>query len=149
VSAAGQPAAGLRLAALREATVIIALGLGLLWLIPRQTTSGPVLGLPPAFLPTASTLAILLLAAVALAMRLARPEPLQPQRLAPCWPAALMLGIVCAGVLALQLAGPIACGLVIVATGLVALGERRVPVVLATVAGAGVVLAGVFQLLWR
>lgn len=149
MSAAGQETAGLRLAALRETAVIMALGLALLWVIPRQTTSGPVLGLPPAFLPTASTSTIVLLAAVALAVRLARPEPLQPQRLAPCWPAALMLGIVCAGVLALQLAGPIACGLLIVALGLVALGERRVPVVLATVAGAGIALAAVFHLAWR
>ena len=91
----------------------------------------------------------LLLAAIALAVRIARPEPLQAQRLAPWWPAALMLGIVCAGVLALQLAGPIACGLAIVAMGLISLGERRVPVVLATVVGAGLVLAVVFKLLWR
>ena len=88
-----------------------------------------MLGLPPAFLPTVCAVAIIALAVLGLAMRLWKPEPLRPERVAPWWPAALILGVAIAGVLALQLAGPFICGLVTVALGLAAMRERRVRVV--------------------
>jgi hypothetical protein len=137
-----------RLAGIRETAVIVGLGLAVVWLIPSQTTSGPVLGLPPAFLPTLCALAIMALAVIGLAMRLWKPEPLRSERLAPYWPAALVVCVVIAGMLVLQFLGPFFCGLAIMVLGLVALGERRIRVLLVTLAGTGLVLGGVFQV-WR
>lgn len=141
-------AARARPAALRETAVVVALGAAVVWIIPQQTTSGQVLGLPPAFLPTVCATAIIGLVSLGLAMRLWRPEPLRAERLAPWWPAALVLGVAVAGVLALQLFGPVACGLVVVALGLAAMRERRAPVLLATLAVAALVLVIVFRA-WR
>ena len=107
-----------------------------------------MLGLPPAFLPTVCAVAIIALGLLGLALRLWQPEPLPPERAVPAWPAAMMLGIVAAGVLALQLAGPFAGGVVIVVLGLVALGERRPIVLIGAIAGAVLVLGVVFQV-WR
>ena len=53
-----------------------------------------------------------------------------------------------AGILALQFAGPIACGLLIVALGLAVLRERRMRIVIPTLAGTALVLVLVFQV-WR
>jgi hypothetical protein len=141
--------AGARAAALREAAVILALGLAaVVWLIPAQTTSGPVLGLSPAFLPTLCAVAIIALTVVGLALRLWQPEPLRPERLSAVWPAAMVAGVAIAGVLVLQLAGRFLCGLVIMVLGLAVLGERRIPVLLITLAGTCLVLGAVFQV-WR
>ena len=140
--------AGSRAAALREAVVVVGLGLSATWLIPSQTVSGPVLGLPPAFLPMLSAIAIIALAMVGLAMRLWQPEPLRPERLAPIWPAAMIVCVVIAGVMVLQLVGPFFCGLAIMALGLAALRERRIPVLLTALAGTGLILGVVFRV-WR
>jgi hypothetical protein len=67
---------------------------------------------------------------------------------APWWPAALILGVAIAGVLALQLAGPVISGLVTVALGLAAMRERRVRVVGITLAATALTLAVVYQV-WR
>jgi hypothetical protein len=143
-----EEAAGSRAAALREAAVVVGLGLAAAWLIPSQTTSGPVLGLPPAFLPALCAIAIMALGVIGLAMRLWRPEPLRPERLAPVWPAAMIVGVAIAGVLALQYAGPFFCGLTTMALGLAALRERRVSVLLTALAGTGLILGVVFHV-WR
>ena len=148
MSDAAQAAAGSRRAALREAAVVAGLGLAAIWIIPRQTTSGAVLGLAPAFLPSVCAVAIVALTAIGLAMRLWRPEPLRPERTAAWWPAALVLGVAMAGVLALQLLGPLASGLVAVALGLAAMRERRVPVLLATLGVTALVLVLIFHV-WR
>jgi hypothetical protein len=140
--------AGARAAALREAAVILALGLAAVRLIPAQTTSGPVLGLSPAFLPTLCAAAIIALTVVGLALRLWQPEPLRPERLAAVWPAAMVACVAIAGVLVLQFAGRFLCGLAIMVLGLAVLGERRIPVVLMTLAGTCLVLGLVFQV-WR
>lgn len=146
---AGEPEiSGARAAAFREAAMVIGLGLAATRLIPSQTTSGPVLGLPPAFLPTLCAIAIIALAAVGLATRLWRPEPLRPERLAPIWPAAMIVCVVIAGVLALQYAGPFFCGLAVMVLGLAALRERRTPVLLTALAGTGLILGVVFHV-WR
>jgi hypothetical protein len=145
VSAGEGGTAGSRGAALREAAIVVGLGVAVAWLIPSQTTSGPVLGLPPAFLPTVCAMAIIGLTLLGLAIRLWMPEPLRPERLAPWWPAALVLGVVIAGVLALQVFGPFTCGLVVVALGLAAMGERRVRVLLTTLATTALILGVVFQ----
>jgi hypothetical protein len=137
-----------RLAALRETAVVAGLALAALWVIPRQTASGAVLGLQPGLLPTVCAGVIAAVVLIALVLRLWRPEPLQPQRSAPIWPAAQIAAVAIAGVLALQFLGPVACGLVVVALGLVALGERRMRIVLSTLAGTALVLAVVFQV-WR
>jgi hypothetical protein len=142
------PAVERRSAAIGEAAVVVALGLAAIWLIPTQTTQGPVLGLPPAFLPTVCAIAIVAVALLGLAVRLLRPEPLPSEPGLPSWPVASMLGVVMAGALVLQLAGPFAGGVVIVALGLVLLGERRMPVLLGTLAGAALVLGAVLQV-WR
>jgi hypothetical protein len=143
-----QARAASRFAALREIAVVAGLAGLALWIIPQQTVSGPVLGLPPAFLPKVCAIAILTLALVALAYRLWRPEPLADARLAPPWPAALIIGVVLAATAALQFAGPIASGLVAVALGLVVLGEKRLPVIASTLIGTATVLAAIFQP-WR
>jgi hypothetical protein len=148
VSDAQRALAGSRGAALREAAIVAGLGIAAIWLVPSQTTSGPVLGLAPAFLPTLCAVAIIGLTALGLGARLWKPEPLRPERSAPWWPAALILGVAIAGVLVLQVLGPIACGLVIVALGLAATGERRVRVLLMTVATTALILAVVYQA-WR
>jgi len=137
-----------RSVAIREAAVVVALGLAAYWLIGKQTTQGPVLGLPPAFLPTVCATAIITLGLFGLALRLWKPEALQPDRTAPLWPAALMLGVVIAGVLALQLAGPFVSGLVMVGLGLAALGERRVRILIGTMAAAVFAFGMIFQV-WR
>ncbi len=148
MSDAAQAAAGSRRAALREAAVVAGLGLAAIWIIPRQTTSGAVLGLAPAFLPSVCAIAIVALTVTGLVMRLWRPEPLRPERTAAWWPAALVLGVAMAGVLALQLLGPLASGLVAVALGLAAMRERRVPVLLATLGVTALVLVLIFHV-WR
>ena len=148
MSDAQRAPAGSRGAALREAAVVAGLGIGAIALIPSQTTSGAVLGLPPAFLPTVCAAAIVALAGLGLAMRLWKPEPLRPERVAPWWPAALILSVAIAGVLALQLVGPVASGLVAVALGLAAMREWRVRVVGITLAATALTLAVVYQV-WR
>ena len=80
-----------RLVATREAVIVVALGAAALWIIPRQTTSGPVLGLPPAFLPQVCAVAIIALALLSLTLRLWKAEALPPERVAAYGPAALML----------------------------------------------------------
>lgn len=146
---AGQPgAAGSRRAALGEAAVVAGLGLAAVWIIPRQTTSGPVLGLPPALLPSVCAIAIIVLALLGLGLRLWKPEPVAPERTAPVWPAALIGAVAAAGILALQLLGPVACGLLVVALGLAALGERRPRILAPALAGAALVLTLVFRV-WR
>lgn len=140
--------AGSRPAALRETAVVVGLALGATWLVPFQTTSGPVLGLAPAFLPKLCTIAVMLLAVIGLAARLWRPEPLRPERTAPVWPAALVLCVAIAGVLALQFLGPFAAGLIVMALGLAALGERRIRVLLITLAGSALVFGVIYQV-WR
>jgi hypothetical protein len=142
------PATERRSAALLETAIIVALGLGAIWLIQAQTTKGPVLGLPPAFLPTVCAVAIIAVALLALAVRLWRPEPLPSEPALPAWPAAILLAVVIAGGLVLQLTGPFAAGLVVVALGLVLLGERRPLALVATMAAAAIVLAAVLQV-WR
>jgi nucleoside recognition membrane protein YjiH len=138
-----------RLAALRETAVVAGLALAALRVIPSQTaSSGPVLGLQPGLLPTVCVAVIAIVALIALALRLWRPEPLLPQRSAPIWPAAMLAAVAGAGVLALQLLGPVACGVVVVALGLAVLRERRMAIVLPTLAGTALVLAAVFQV-WR
>jgi len=137
-----------RSVAISEAAVVVALGLAAIWLIRKQTTQGPVLGLPPAFLPTVCAAAIIMLALFGLALRLWKPEPTRPERVAVVWPAALIGGVVIAGMLALQFAGPFISGLVMVVLGLAALGERRVRIQLGTIAFTGLVLGMVFQV-WR
>jgi hypothetical protein len=136
------------LAATLEAGAVVALGLAAIWLIRVQTTQGPVLGLPPAFLPTVCAMAIIAVALLGLAVRLWQPEPLPSEPALPFWPAAMMLGVAIAGALVLQLAGAFAGGLVVVALGLILLGERRVPVLIGTMAAAVLVLGGVLQI-WR
>jgi hypothetical protein len=140
--------AGSRSAALREFTVVAGLGIGAIALIPSQTTSGPVLGLPPAFLPTICAAAVVGLTVVGLGFRLWKPEPLRPERLAPWWPGLLVVGVAIAGVLTLQVLGPFASGLVVVALGLAAMRERRIRVVGITLAATALTLAVVFQV-WR
>jgi hypothetical protein len=137
-----------RSVAIREAAVVVALGLAAIWVIGKQTTQGPVLGLPPAFLPTVCATAIVMLGLLGLALRLWKPEALQPERTAPFWPAALILGVVIAGVLALQLVGPFVSGLVMVGLGLVVLGERRARILIGTMATA-VLSFGLIFLVWR
>ena len=144
----GQPSPETRLAIITEAAIVVGLGLAAAWIIPGQTTQGPVLGLPPVFLPTACAGAIVFLGALGLALRLWKPELLRPERLAPWWPAASMLAVLVAGVLALQFAGPFASGLIIVALGLAVLGERRVPVLIGTIAASTIILGLVFRI-WR
>jgi hypothetical protein len=148
VSDAGRAAAGSRRAALRETAIVAGLGIAVIWLIPSQTTSGPVLGLAPAFLPTVCAAAVVALTLLGLGLRLWKPEPLRPERVAPWWPAALVLGVAMAGVLALQAMGPVACGLVVVALGLAAMRERRVRVLLITLAATALALGVVYQV-WR
>ena len=138
-----------RLAALRETAVVAGLALAALWVIPRQAaSSGPVLGLQPALLPTVCAGVIAVVALFALLLRLLRPEPLLPERTAAIWPAALLAAVAIAGGLALQFIGPVACCLVSVALGLAALGEKRLAIVLPTLAGTALVLAAAFQV-WR
>jgi hypothetical protein len=148
VSDAERATAGSRGAALRETAIVVGLAVAVIWLIPSQTTSGHVLGLPPAFLPTVCAVAIIGLTVLGLGVRLWKPEPLRAERVAPWWPAALVLGVAIAGVLALQTVGPVTCGLVIVALGLAAMRERRVRVVGITLAATALALAVVFQV-WR
>ena len=135
-------------AALLEAAIVVALGLGAIWLIQTQTTKGPVLGLPPAFLPTVCAVAIIAVALLGLAVRLWRPEPLPAEPAVPAWPAAMLLGVVVSGGLTLQLVGPFGAGLVVVALGLLLLGERRPLTLVGTMAAAAIVLAAVLQV-WR
>lgn len=141
-------AARSRSAAFREAAVVGGLGLGAVWLISVQTKSGDVLGLSPAFLPNVCAVAIVALTAIGLSIRLWRPEPLRPERVAPWWPAALVFGVAIAGVMALQLAGPLASGLTAVALGLAAMRERRMPVLASTLAVTALVLILIFHV-WR
>jgi hypothetical protein len=148
VSDAQRATAGSPVPALREAAVVAGLGIAIIWLIPSQTTSGAVLGLPPAFLPTVCASAIVILAVLGLGVRLWKPEPLRPERGAPWWPAALVLGVTIAGVLALQFLGSFASGLVAVALGLAALREHRSRVVGVTLAATTLILAVVYQV-WR
>ncbi len=131
--------------AISEAAVVVALGLTAIWLIPKQTTQGPVLGLPPAFLPTVCAAAVVTLGLLGLVLRLWKPEPIRPERTAAVWPAALIGGVVIAGMLALQFAGPFVSGLVMVVLGLAALGERQIRVLLGTIAFSTLVLGMVFQ----
>jgi hypothetical protein len=145
----GQPeATEPRSVAIREAAAVVALGLAAIWVIGKQTTRGPVLGLPPAFLPMVCAIAIITLGLFGLALRLWKPESLQPQRTAPLWPAAMILGVVIAGVLALQLVGPFVSGVVMVALGLAVLGERRARILIGTMAFAVLTFGAVFQV-WR
>jgi hypothetical protein len=148
VSDAQRTAIGSPGPALREAAVVAGLAAAIIWLIPSQTTSGAVLGLPPAFLPTVCAAAIIVLAGVGLSVRLWKPEPIRPERVAPWWPAALVLGVTIAGVLALQFLGSFASGLVAVALGLAALREHRSRVVGVTLAATTLILAVVYQV-WR
>ena len=141
-------AAASRVAALKETAVVAGLALAAIWVIPSQTASGPVLGLKPALLPTFCAAVIIAIALIALVLRLWHPEPFSPSRSAPVKPAALVAAVVIAGVLALQFLGPIACGLVVVALGLAALGEKRLRIVLPTLVGTALVLAVIFQV-WR
>ena len=121
VSDAERAAAGSRRAALREAAIVVGLGIAAIALIPSQTTSGPVLGLPPAFLPTICAAAIVGagLARLGCAAVEAGAAPAGEDRVAR----RARLGVAVAGVLALRL-GPIA-GLSRGA-GLAAMRERRV-----------------------
>lgn len=137
-----------RSVAIREAAAVVALGLAAIWVIGKQTTRGPVLGLPPAFLPTVCATAIIALGLFGLALRLWKPESLPPERTAPPWPAAMILGVVIAGVLALQLVGPFVSGVVMVALGLAVLGERRARILIGTMAAAVLAFGMIFQV-WR
>lgn len=137
-----------RSAAVKEAAIVVALAIGGIWLIRTQTTSGPVLGLAPAFLPMLCVGAIFVLALLGLAVRLWTPEPARLEQQAAWWPAALLLCVAIAGVLALQLVGPFASGFVTVALGLVALRERRLRVVLPALAVTAVTLGLIFHV-WR
>ena len=137
-----------RSAAILEAAIVVALGLAAIWLIRAQTTHGPVLGLPPAFLPTVCAVAIIAVALIGLAVRLWRPERLLPEQALPAWPAAMLLAVALGGGLVLQLAGPFAGGLLIVAVGVVLLGERRPMVLIGSLAAAVLVLALALQV-WR
>lgn len=137
-----------RLAALKETAIIAGLALTAIWVIPSQTASGPVLGLQPAMLPTFCAMTVIAVALCALAVRLWSPEPLAPDRSAPFWPAALIAAVAIAGILVLQFVGPLASGLVVVSLGLAVLGEKRLRIVLPTLAGTALVLAITFQV-WR
>jgi hypothetical protein len=137
-----------RSAAILEAAIVVALGLAAIWLIRVQTTHGPVLGLPPAFLPTVCAVAIIAVTLIGLAVRLWRPERLLPEQALPAWPAAMLLGVAIGGGLVLQLAGSFAGGLTIVAVGMVLLGERRPVVLIGTLVAAVLVLALALQV-WR
>jgi hypothetical protein len=148
VSAGGRGAATSRRAALGETAVVVVLGLAALWVIPRQTASGPVLGLKPALLPELCAIAIVAIALIGLGLRLWKPEPVAPDTGAPVWPAALIAAVAAAGVLALQVLGPIACGLVVVALGLAVLRERRLRILVPTLVGTALTLVLVFQV-WR
>lgn len=148
MSGDGRGAAASRRAALREIAVVAGLAMAAVWIIPSQTASGPVLGLKPAMLPTFCALAVLAIALFALVARLWHPEPLQLARSAPFWPAALIAAVAIAGVLMLQVLGPVVCGLVVVSLGLTVLGEKRKRIVLSTLAGTALVLAITFQP-WR
>jgi hypothetical protein len=53
-----------------------------------------------------------------------------------------------AGVLVLQVLGPFACGLAVVVLGLATMRERRVGVLLTTLAVTALVLGAVYQV-WR
>jgi hypothetical protein len=148
VNGGEQGPTGSRLTALRETAIVVALGAAALWLIPRQTTSGAVLGLPPAFLPKVCAVAIIALALIGLAMRLWQPQPLRPERLTGYGPVALILAVVIVGVVALQWLGPLACGLLVMGLGPMALGERRMRVLAITLACTALLLSAVFQT-WR
>ena len=138
--------AGSRLGTTFEGLVIIGLALAaIFWIIPAQTTSGAVLGLPPAFMPKVAATAIAVLAAAGLALRLARPEAPAPERRAPLGPAILVGGLTTLGVLALQFLGPIAAGLIMVVLGVPALGERRPGVLLTAFAVTAVALLLAFR----
>jgi len=133
--------AGARLGTILDGLVVIGLALvAILWIIPAQTTSGAVLGLPPAFMPKVAATAIAVLAAAGLALRLARPGAPAPERRAPLGPAILVGGLTMLGVLTLQFLGPIAAGLVMVVVGVPALGERRPRVLLTAFAVTAVAL---------
>ena len=83
-----------------------------------------------------------------LALRLWKPEPLRPERRRSVVARRARPGRGDRGVLALQVVGPFACGLVVVALGLAAMRERRVRVVGITLAATALTLAVVFQV-WR
>lgn len=138
----GGAAGEVRLAVLAEGVVIVLLAaVALVWIIPAETTSGDVLGLPPAFMPNVAVVAIGVLAVLGIVLRLIAPEPrgARVQVAAPLLVAALAL----LGVLTLRYVGPLAAGLLVVLLGMPALGERRwrvMAITLATVA-AGLILA--------
>lgn len=138
----GGAAGEVQLAVLAEGVVIVLLAaVALVWIIPAETTSGDVLGLPPAFMPNVAVVAIGVLAVLGIVLRLIAPEPrgARVQVAAPLLVAALAL----LGVLTLRYVGPLAAGLLVVLLGMPALGERRwrvMAITLATVA-AGLILA--------
>ena len=113
-----------RSAAIGEAAVVVGAGLAAAWLIPGQTTHGPVLGLSPAFLPTACTVAIIALGLLGLCAAPAGPQPLQPERTAPSWPAALILGWWSPGSWCSSTSAPLPAASSIVALGLAVLGRK-------------------------
>lgn len=137
---------GSRFGAILEGLVVLGLALtAILRIIPAQTTSNAVLGLPPAFMPTVAAAAVAVLAAVGLALRLVWPEPPAPERRAPLGPAILVGGLATLGVLTLQFLGPVTAGLIMVVLGVPALGERRAGVVLAAWAVTAVALLVAFR----
>lgn len=141
---AGEAAGESRLAVLAEGLIIVLLAVvAYVWIIPAETTSSDVLGLPPTFMPNVAVVAIGVLAALGIVLRLIAPESRAAERGVQLAAPLLVTGLSVVGVVTLQYAGPIAAGLLVLLLGMPALGERRWRVMAVTlaVAAAGLVLA--------
>lgn len=109
----------------------------LVWIIPAQTSEGGF-GLSPAFLPTALTVALLVLVLGDGALRLfaGREELAYPEGYGALW---RILAVTVLGALVLRFGGVALAGAVTSAAGLLVLGERRpLPLVATTVLCGGI-----------
>lgn len=140
----GNAAGESRLAVLVEGLVIVGLAaVAFVWIIPAETTSSDVLGLPPAFMPNVAVVAIGALAVLGIVLRLLVPEPRSAEGGFQLGAPLLAAGLALVGVVALRYLGAIAAGLLVVLLGMPALGERRWRVMATTLAvvAVGLILA--------
>lgn len=140
---AGGPAPRSRVSLLAEAVLLGGAALvGVVWVIPMQTTDGGI-GLSPAVFPTACAVALGVFAVADAVLRFLRGSA--EARYPEGWTAFMRIGAVAVlGAVVLAFAGIAACALVTVPAGMAVLGERR-PVHLA---GAALLCAGLVWLVF-
>jgi hypothetical protein len=108
-----------------EAAVLGGLGLlAIFWIIPAQT-SGSALGLSPGYMPTVYATALVVVVLANAVLHLTGRIATSPLVEGSIGSVAIVVIISCIGVALFEFVGAVFCGLVVLPSMMIALGERR------------------------